>query len=180
DFITYMSGLRPGQPFDPDDIAAAQTRLTGLQIFRSLRFVEGEEIAPDGTLPIDIVVEDRRPRTVGVGATLSTIDGVGVTAFWVHRNLFGRAEQLRFDVGVDGLGGSLNPDDYDYNLGVTFTKPGVFNPDTNFVPSLIGQRVDYDTYRERSVTAQAGFTRTFGQHFTGSVFALASRSRYED
>ena len=180
DFITYMSGLRPGQPFDPDDIDAAQTRLTSLQIFRSLRFVEGEEIAADGRLPIDIVVEDRRPRTVGVGATLSTIDGVGVTAFWVHRNLFGRAEQLRFDAGVDGLGGSLNPDDYDYNLGATFTKPGVFNPDTNFVTSLIGQRVDYDTYRERSVTAQAGFTRTFGEHFTGSVFALASRSRYED
>ena len=81
-------------------------------------------------------VEDRRPRTIGVGGTLSTIDGVGVTAFWLHRNLFGRAEQLRFDAGVDGLGGSLNPDDYDYNLGVTFTRPGVFNPDTNFVTSL--------------------------------------------
>ena len=180
DFITYMSGLRPGQPFDPDDIDAAQTRLTSLNIFRSLRFVEGETIAPDGSLPIDIVVEDRRPRTVGIGATLSTIDGVGVTAFWVHRNLFGRAEQLRFDAGVDGLGGSLNPDDYDYNLGATFTKPGVFNPDTSFVTSLIGQRVDYDTYRERSVTALAGFSRTFGKDITGSIFATASRSRYED
>lgn len=180
DFITYMSGLRPGQPFDPDDIASAQTRLTSLQIFRSLRFEEGDEVAPDGTLPITIRVEDRRPRTIGVGATLSTIDGVGVTAFWVHRNLWGRAEQLRFDVGVDGLGGSLDPNDYDYNLGVTFTKPGVFNPDTSFVTSLIGQRVDYDTYRERSVTATAGFNRTFGRDFTGSIFAVASRARYED
>ena len=180
DFILYMSGLKPGEPFDPDDIDAAQTRLTSLQVFRSLRFVEGEEIAPDGTLPIDIIVEDRRPRTVGVGATLSTIDGVGVTAFWVHRNLFGRGEQLRFDAGVDGLGGSLNPDDYDYNLGVTFTKPGVFNPDTSFITSLIGQRVDYDTYNERSVTAQAGFSRTFGRDITGSIFGVASRARYED
>lgn len=180
DFITYMSGLRPGRPFDPDDIDSAQTRLTSLQIFRSLRFSEVEEIAPDGSLPITISVEDRRPRTVGVGATLSTIDGVGVTAFWVHRNLFGRAEQLRFDVGVDGLGGSLNPEDYDYNLGVTFTKPGVFNPDTSFVASVIGQRVNYDTYNERSVTATAGFNRNFGKDFTGSIFALASRARYED
>ena len=68
-----------------------------------------EEIEPDGSLPITIRVEDRRPRTIGVGATLSTIDGVGVSAFWVHRNLMGRAEQLRFDAGVDGLGGSLEP-----------------------------------------------------------------------
>lgn len=180
DFITYMSALRPGQPFDPDDIDSAQTRLTSLQIFRSLRFEEGDVIAPDGTLPITIRVEDRRPRTIGVGGTLSTIDGAGVNAFWVHRNLFGRAEQLRFDAGIDGLGGSLDPDDYDYNLGVTFTKPGVFNPDTSFVTSLVGQRVDYDTYRERSVTARAGFNRSFGDHFTGSIMGLASRARYED
>ncbi len=180
DFIAYMADLPRGAPFDPDDIDAAQQRLTSLQIFRSLRFTEADEIGPDGSLPITIQVEDRRPRTVGVGATLSTIDGVGVNAFWVHRNLFGRAEQLRFEVGVDGLGGSLNPDDYDYNLGVTYTKPGVFNPDTNFITSLIGQRVNYDTYQERSVAARAGFSRQFGRDFTGSIFGSASRARYVD
>jgi translocation and assembly module TamA len=180
DFITYMSGLRRGQPFDPDDIDSAQTRLTSLQIFRSLRFEEGDAVLPDGSLPIMIRVEDRRPRTVGVGATLSTIDGVGVSAFWVHRNLWGHAEQLRFDAGVDGLGGSLNPDDYDYNLGVSFTRPGVFNPDTSFITSLVGLRADYDTYRERSVTARAGFNRQFGKDFTGGINAFASRARYED
>ncbi len=179
-FIAYMADLEEGAPFDPDDIDAAQRRLTSLQIFRSLRFEEAEAIEPDGSLPITVRVEDRRPRTIGVGATLSTIDGVGVSAFWVHRNLMGRAEQLRFDVGVDGLGGSLNPDDYDYNLGVTFTRPGVFNPDTNFVTSLVGQRVDFDTYRERSITAAAGFSRTFGDRLTGSIFAEISRARYED
>jgi translocation and assembly module TamA len=179
-FVAYMASLPEGAPFDPDAIAAANRRLTNLQVFRSLRFEEAEEIAPDGSLPITIRVEDRRPRTIGVGATLSTIDGVGVSAFWVNRNLFGRAEQLRFDAGIDGLGGSLNPDDYDYNLGVTFTRPGIPNPDTNLVASLIGQRVDFDTYRERSVTAQAGFTRLFGEGLTGSLFAQVSRARYED
>jgi translocation and assembly module TamA len=180
DFITYMADLPPGAPFDPDDIDRAQERLTSLQVFRSLRFEEADQIEPDGSLPMTIHVEDRKRRTVGVGATLSTIDGVGVNAFWINRNLFGRAEQLRFDVGVDGLGGSLNPNDYDYNLGVTFTKPGVPDPDTNFVTSLIGQRVDFDTYRERSVTASAGFSRQFGDGLTGSIFAQASRARYED
>ena len=63
DFITYMSGLRPGQPFDPDDIDAAQTRLTSLQIFRSLRFVEGEEIAADGRLPSGAMVSPSTKRS---------------------------------------------------------------------------------------------------------------------
>ena len=46
-------------------------------------------------------------------------------------------------------------------------SPGVFNPDTNFITSLIGQRVNFDTYRERSVTASAGFSRQFGARLTG-------------
>ena len=179
-FIRYMADLEEGDNFDPDEIQAAQDRLGRLGVFRSLRFVEAEEIEPDGSLPITIAVEDRRRRTIGFGGTLSTIDGVGVTAFWQHRNLFGRAEQLRFDAGIDGLGGSLDPEDYDYNLGVTFTKPGAFNPDTSFITSLIGQRVNYDTYRERSVTASAGFSRQFGARLTGSAFVEASRARYDD
>lgn len=179
-FITYMADLEPGESFDPDEIQAAQDRLTRLGVFRSLRFVEADEIEPDGSLPITIAVEDRRPRTIGFGGTISTIDGVGVSAFWQHRNLLGRAEQLRVEAGVDGLGGSLDPNDYDYNLGVTFTKPGAFNPDTNFITSLIGQRVNYDTYRERSVTASAGFSRQFGARLTGSGFIEASRARYDD
>ncbi len=179
-FIVYMADLKQGDSFDPDEIQAAQDRLGRLGVFRSLRFVEADEIEPDGSLPMTIAVEDRRPRTIGFGGTLSTIDGVGVTAFWQHRNLFGHAEQLRFDAGIDGLGGSLNPEDYDYNIGVTFTRPGIFNPDTNFITSLIGQRVNYDTYRERSVTASAGFSRQFGARLTGSAFLEASRARYDD
>lgn len=180
EFILYMANLPEGHPFDPDDIAQAQRRLTGLGIFRSLRFVEAEEIAPDGSLPIAIEVEDRRPRTIGFGATLSTIDGLGVSAFWVNRNLFGRGEQLRFDIGVDGLGQSLNPDDYDYSAGVSFTRPGTLTPDTDMIAALIAQRVDYDTYREKSVTARLGLQQVFGERLTGGIFAEISRARYED
>ena len=108
-FIGYMADLEEGDSFDPDEIQAAQDRLTRLGVFRSLRFVEAEEIEPDGSLPMTVAVEDRRRRTIGFGGTLSTIDGVGVTAFWQHRNLFGHAEQLRFDAGIDGLGRVAQP-----------------------------------------------------------------------
>ena len=127
-----------------------------------------------------MVVQERRPRTVGVGGTLSTIDGVGVAAYWQHRNLFGRAERLRFDASVDGLGGSLDPEDYDYNVGVTFTKPGVWTPDTSFVTGLVARRVDFDTYREESVTASAGVSQSFSRRLTGDLIGQVSRARYED
>jgi len=178
-FIAFMADLPEGAPLDPDDIRDAQERLNRLGVFRSLRFDESAEIGPDGSLPITVRVEDRRPRSIGVGATISTIDGLGVTAFWEHRNLLGRAERLRVFAGVDGLG-SIDPDDYSYSTGITFTKPGVWTPDTNFVTGLTAERLDYDTYRERTVAASAGLTQQFSRRLTGELMAQVSRSRYED
>ena len=180
DFIAFMAGLPEGAPFDPDDLTEGQARLNRLGIFRSLRFEEAPEILPDGSLPMTIRVQDRPPRTIGFGGTYSTIDGLGVSAYWMHRNLMGRGERLRFDASIDGLGASLNPDDYDYNLGVTFTKPGVWTPDTDFITSLVGSKVNYDTYKERSITARAGLQQTFGRFITGDIFVVASRSRFDD
>lgn len=179
-FIAFMAGLREGEPFDPDDVTAGQARLNRLGIFRSLRFEEAPEILPDGSLPMTVRVQDRPPRTIGFGGTYSTIDGLGVSAYWMHRNLMGRGERLRFDASVDGLGASLNPEDYDYNVGVTFTKPGVWTPDTDFVTSLVGSKLNYDTYSERSVTARAGFQQSLGRFITGDIFFVASRSRFDD
>ena len=154
-----------------------------LGVFRSLRFEEAEEIAPDGSLPITVRVEDRRPRTIGFGGTLfddrrrRRLRPTGCTA-----TCSGRAEQLRFDAGVDGLGGRSNPDDYDYNLGVTFTKPGRLHPRHQLRHRRSSaQRVDYDTYRERSITASVGLS----QHVRRAADRRAlradvSRARYED
>ena len=134
-----MADLPEGAPFDPDDLQDGLDRLNRLAVFRSLRFDEAAEIGPDGSLPITVRVEDRRPRTIGGGGTYSTIDGLGLSAFWEHRNLFRRAERLRFSASVDGLG-SIDPEDYSYELGVSFTKPGVWTPDTNFVAGASAQR----------------------------------------
>lgn len=180
DFIAFMAALPEGARFDPDEIQAGQDRLNRLGIFRSLRIEEAPEIGPDGSLPMIVRVEDRRPRSFGVGGTVSTIDGIGVSAYWQHRNLFGRAEQLRYYINIDGLGATYDPQDYDYAIGVSFTKPGVYTPDTNFVSGLEAAKADYDTYREESVTASAGITQLFGSKLTGSALVQVSKARYED
>ena len=179
-FIEYMADIPEGSEFDPDTVAAARERLTRLGVFRSIRIEEPDEIAPDGSLPMTVNVEDRRPRTIGFGATLSTIDGLGLEAYWQHRNLFGRAERLRFAANIENLGVTSNPDEFNYSLGATFTRPGTFDPDTDFVASLVALQNDFDTYRERSITARAGFQRQFDEYLSGSLFAAASRARYED
>jgi translocation and assembly module TamA len=180
DFIEYMADLPRGAPFDPDDLRESEDRLSDLAIFRSLRIEESDDIGPDGSMPLTIVVQDRAPRTIGFGGTYSTLDGLGLSAFWVNRNLYGRAERLRFDASIERLLQTTDPSEYNYNLGVTYTQPGVFNPDTSFVTSLLARQLDFDTYRERSISTRAGFSRRFGRYLTGDLFLEASRGRYED
>lgn len=180
EFIEFMTGLPEGRRFSADEVADSEARLGRLGVFRTTRIEEAPEILPDGGLPLTIKVEDRKPRTLGFGGTYSTLDGLGLEAYWLHRNLLGRAEQLRFDASVSGLLESINPDDFDYSLGVSFLKPGVYRPDTNFVTGALAQRLDYDNYRETSIGANIGVTQQFGNRLTGDLGLNASRARFED
>jgi translocation and assembly module TamA len=179
DFIVYMADLTPGELYDSETIDEAKARIDGLGTFSAARFVESDRLGPSGSMPIEILVEDRKPRTFGLGATYSTFDGIGLSAYWLHRNVFRRAEQLRFDASIEGLAAS-GFDQYDYNLGVSFNKPGVFNPDTSFITSLIARQLSFDTYREKSITARAGFSRRFNDYLTGELHAEIAKGRYED
>ena len=180
-FIAFMTDLPRGDIYDPDDIDAGQERLARLGVFRSIRIEEAEAIAPDGSLPITVRVEDRRPRTIGAGATLSTIEGLGLQAFWTHRNLFGRAEQLRFEASIEGLGVTTDPVEYDYNLGVTFTKPGVYTPDTSFVTSLVARQLDLDDLPRDLAHRPGRASRSSSAASSPAISSpQVSRSRFED
>ncbi len=180
EFIAYMADLEAGDRFDPVEIEAAQARLVRLGTFRLVQIVEGDEIGPDGRLPMGVRVEERLPRSFGFGATYGTLDGLGLEGFWLHRNLRGRAEQLRVDATIARIGTETVPEDLTYQLGVTYVQPGVLNPDTNFVTSLVGRQQDLETYRETAVTFRFGLTRDFGPRLTGDLTFEIERSRVED
>lgn len=193
DFIAYMTDLPRGKDFDPDDLKRAGDRLARLEVFRSQRIEEGEEIDENGELPLAVILQERAPRRFGIGATYSTLDGAGVEGFWMHRNLFGRGERLRFDAKIAGVGLDVlkrngdevkstrfDPAAFTYRLGATFIKPGVFTPDTDFVSSLFGDREVLDAYTRTAITAQVGFNRIFSEELSGSLFLSGGPSRYDD
>ena len=179
-FVAYMADLPEGREFDPDDVKRANTRLAKLGVFNAMRVEEAEEIGPDGDLPMTVIVQERKLRRIGVGGTYSTIDGVGLEAYWLHRNLFGRAEQLRIEGRVADFENSADPEDFTYRAGATFTKPGVGTPDTNFSASGYFEREVLDAYTKTGVNGQAGFTRLFGQSLTAKGYLTGSHNRFED
>nr|WP_274424241.1 autotransporter assembly complex family protein [Chelativorans sp. YIM 93263] len=179
-FVARQTGIVPGSEYDPDEIATARKRMTELGVFRSSRIEEADTINPDGTLPIEVVVQERLLRRYGLGGSYSTLDGLGLEAFWLHRNLFGRAERLRVEGKVSGIGETIDPREFTYRVGTTFTKPGIYTPETDFTASLYGQREVLDVYTRTGVSAEVGFTHTFSEQLSGRIFATGSHAKFED
>lgn len=179
-FVARQSGLVPGREYDPDDVAQAQKRLARLEVFQSLRLEAAETISDDGDLPYAIIVQEMAQRRFGFGATYSSIDGFGVEGFWLHRNLFGQAERLRLDAKIAGIAFPLDSAAFDYAFGGTFTKPGLFTPDTDLIAAISAERTVLPTYSETSAMARLGLSHMLSDEITFEAGLLGERNRFED
>ncbi|MEM7471760.1 MAG: autotransporter assembly complex family protein [Pseudomonadota bacterium] len=155
--IRDIAGLPTGQVFDPDEIARVTTRLRRTGAFKVAALSEAEEIGPGNTLPIDLQITEEKPRRFGFGAELSTSEGVALSGFWLHRNLLGGAERLRFDAAIEGLGGQTGG--VDFLLGTKFTRPATFNEDTDFFALAELERLDEEEFTVDRFNIEAGITR---------------------
>ncbi|WP_411956219.1 autotransporter assembly complex protein TamA [Arvimicrobium flavum] len=180
EYVAWMTALPRGAEYDPDDIKKASDRLARLEVFRAARIQEAEEISDDGSLPVAVIVQERLPRRFGFGGSYSTVDGLGLEAYWMHRNLFGRAERLRFEGKISGIGETFQVDELTYRLATIFTKPGVYTPDTDFVSSLIGDREVLDAYTRSAITAAAGFTHKFSDELSGRIYLNGGYAKFWD
>lgn len=180
DFVAQQTGLITGHDYDPDDIARAEKRLARLDVFRAMRIEAAGAIGNDGVLPFNVIVEEQAGRRFGVGATYSTIDGIGLEGFHLWRNLFGRAERLRLDAKVAGINWPISTEEFDYAFGGTFTKPGFLNPDNDLVASISAERSVLPAYTETSASARVGLTQYLFDQLTLDGSAFYERSLFED
>lgn len=180
DFVRQQTGLVVGQEYDPDDLTRAQKRLDRLEVFRVARLQAADAVGADGLLPYELIVQELPGRRFGVGANYSTIDGLGVEGFHLWRNLFGHAERLRLDARVASIAFPIDTAEFDYMFGGTFTKPGVFSPDTDLVASIGAERTIYPTYKETSATGRLGLTHFFSDEITFEGGAVLEQAQFED
>jgi translocation and assembly module TamA len=140
DRIRAIAGFPEGEVFDPAALRRSADRLRRTGVFRSVSLAEADTPGPDGTLDINTTLVEDLTRRYGAGAEVSTLDGLDVTAFWMHRNLFGGAERLRFNLAVENIGSPNSG--IDYILGATLERPATFTPDTLLGIGVTAQRLD--------------------------------------
>jgi translocation and assembly module TamA len=103
-----------GERFSSDLIDAGQKKLTSLGLFSLVRVLPAQELDESGRVPVNVILTERKHRSVGAGISYKTDEGPGISASWENRNLFGGGEQLSFSSTLSNFvlsaeGGYLEP-----------------------------------------------------------------------
>lgn len=153
--VLAIAGLTQAT-YDPILLTRAETNLRRTGAFSSATIIESET-AEGSTLPLSIAVVEQTPRRVGAGIEYSTVSGLTLSGYWLHRNLLGGAERLRIDGGITGLSGGTGG--IDYTLGAAFLRPATFRSDTDFYINAGLSQLDEPAFFERDGNIEAGIIR---------------------
>ncbi|MEM1374469.1 MAG: BamA/TamA family outer membrane protein [Pseudomonadota bacterium] len=145
--IRTIAGLPTGKPFTPEAVETARARLVSTGAFSSVVAREAVNPNPDGSLDIELSLEPAPLRRIGFGAEISSNEGLALEAFWLHRNIFGGAERLRFDASVSGIGGDSGG--VDYALSALLSIPGFRRADDTLDISAAFERLDEPAFEEQ-------------------------------
>ena len=175
DRIIAIAGLPTGQVYSPAEVAFAEARLRRTGAFSSAALVESDTYTPDLTLPFTAQVSEQKPRRLGFGAELSSLDGITLSGYWLHRNLLGGAERLRLDAAISGIGTADSGPDL--TLGADFGRPATINANTDLIISAGIERLDEPDYFLWQATASVGFIKYVRDDLTyeGSLGLLTAR-----
>ncbi|MDG4646992.1 BamA/TamA family outer membrane protein [Roseibacterium sp. SDUM158017] len=181
--ITEIAGLPQGVVYSPEILARVTERLRDTGVFSAVA-LEERPLGPDNTMNIIANVAESPPRRFGAGAELSTDEGARVTAFWLHRNLFGGAERLRIDGEISGIGqegiDTEEVEGIDAGLRARLSRPATFTPDTLAYGELSIIGLDEPTYRLAAIELEVGVERWFSTSLEGALGIGVRQVRFED
>ncbi len=156
--IEDIAGFPSGEVYSPAKIQKVGTRLRRTGTFSVVSITERETPNPDGTLDFDATFEDLPKRRLTFGVELASRDGLDVTATWTHRNVFRRAERLRFEAALRNIGGA---EDLDGRIGLRLDQPDRLGPDDNTFWNALLERRNTENYNVTVASLAYGARRTF-------------------
>lgn len=176
--VQAIAGLPKGEVFDPEDLDTAADRLRRTRAFASVALTETGVVDENGEMDIDLTLVDAAPRRFGAGAELSSIEGLKLTGFWLHRNLLGGAERFRIDGEIAQIGSSVAGTDY--KVTARLDRPAAIGPDTSvYVLGEIG-RLDEPDFTTDSIAIEVGATRIITDDLTAEAGVSFSYARTSD
>lgn len=165
--IRKIAGLPEGETFSETELRRAETRLRRTGIFASVALTEDEQVTAPDLLGITATVVEQKPRRYSVGVEVASLDGVSLSALWLHRNLLGGGERLGVSADVTNIGSGQSG--IDYGLDVTLDRPATLTPDTTAGLVFGYSHEDEIDYSLDAVTFGLRFSHVFSETLTARV-----------
>lgn len=160
DHTRRVADWQSGEGYDARRLETLRQDLGDTGLFESVVLEKGEEVGPDGRLPVTAKVIERPHRSFGGGAAYSTDVGFSVNAFWEHRNFFNRGELLH-------LGGEFSL--IRQELSADFRKPFFLQRNQALLLNAALVRQDDEAFDELSSSVFGGLERSYGEYWTVSA-----------
>lgn len=176
--LAEIAGFPSGKVFSPAALAEVRARLRRSGVFSAVSLTEAETPRANGTLDVALLVAEEKPRRFGFGGDISTLEGLSVSGYWLHRNLLGGGERLRLEAAISGIGiGTGGPD---YTLGARLDRPATMTPDTSaFVLANLARLQEAD-FSSSMLRLGFGLSHYFSDRLTGEAAVSYSVSQVTD
>ena len=167
DRIRRIAGIPQGKPYDPVEMERAAKRLRRAGAFSSVTLREAEDLGPGDTLDIEADLVDAKPRRFGFGAEVESVEGVTISGFWLHRNLFGGAERFRFETEFAGIGGDT--EGIDTTVRASILRPATFDSDTDLYGVIEIEQLDEPLFFSEKINVEAGISHYYSEELEARV-----------
>jgi len=158
----WLQGLAPwkhGDAYDPEDVAELERRLLDTGVYESVTvaLAPADKLTPDGLRPVVVSVAERQKRTIELGGSYDTTDGLGLDAKWTRYNLLGRADTF----SILGRLSSI-----DTRLEADLSLPHWRTPQQTLTTSAALYRASTPAYDQQGFKVSADVTHRWGRNAT--------------
>jgi translocation and assembly module TamA len=152
-YIESFPTWEVGEIYDQRKVDALRGDLNETGLFEGVTVTHAEAMGPEGRIPVEAVVTERPPRSIGGGVSYSTSEGFALEAFWEHRNFMGRNERLRLRARAGEI---------EQSATAFAEKPRFGHPDQSLLLDAGFSREDTEAYEALTASSAAAIERKLG------------------
>ncbi len=156
-FVLRRVPWQAGDVYDSSQLAELRRRLADTHLFEAVSVDTGRQADARGELPVTIGLHEAKQRGVGAGVFYSSSDGPGMDAFWEHRNVSGRADQL-------WLGGAVSTQTK--SGAVRYRLPDFLAVNQSLASELAFAQEDTEAYDAQQTVVNAALERPLSSTLT--------------
>jgi translocation and assembly module TamA len=171
EWLQRLAPWRPGDVYDPEDVAELERRLLDAAVYESVTvaLAPATDARADGLRPVVVSLAERMKRTIEVGASYDTTEGLGLDAKWTRYNWLGRADTFSVLGRVSNI---------DSRVQVDLSLPHWLMPQQTLSTRAAIYRSRTPAFDQDGVMASADITRRWGRSatfgLTGTYFTYGA------